>query len=398
MAEACYREPYLPASYKLVPFKAISVESQHGRRGAEGEFPFGENTAYADLGRKLRRYTIRARFDSNNHVLEAAALIAAVEFPGPGVLVHPTRGVIASAACVSLKVSDRIEDEGGVTYVDMEFVEANNWPNGLSLVSQLLGLAISPIIATSRTNFSATYAPTNAQPFRKEAVINAAQDQIVAIASAYAEVTATVADQTARNRILYDLEMLANDDIMASDTQIMDKGIALGMNAVALNISGQRQFEVFRALANGAAKTSTFLNPAKSMEDVVYSNVRIIAAAYMAQGAFEAQDVRLDTIFEYLDVIDTLLSQEISIARENCNNCLFLELTKFRNDVATQLHRKAYNAPTLIQYNFNGPVHPLVAAYSIYADGKKHRQLEVFNLIANNGRIGPQVAAAIGGI
>ena len=37
MAEACYKEPYLPGSFKFIPFKAIEASSEHGRRGAEGE-------------------------------------------------------------------------------------------------------------------------------------------------------------------------------------------------------------------------------------------------------------------------------------------------------------------------------------------------------------------------
>src|SRR5262245_39833440 len=89
---------YLPASFNGVPFYCTEASSEHGRRGSEGEFPFGENTAYADLGRRIRTYTLSAVFRGDNHVREATALIAVCEAPGPGVLVHPTRGIV-SAAC-----------------------------------------------------------------------------------------------------------------------------------------------------------------------------------------------------------------------------------------------------------------------------------------------------------
>ena len=104
MALGCYTAPYLPASFKGVPFEALTAESEHGRRGAEGEFPFGEQTAYADLGRKIRRYSLKARFVLNSHVDDSAALIAACESPGSGALAHPTRGIV-NAACTSCKVS-----------------------------------------------------------------------------------------------------------------------------------------------------------------------------------------------------------------------------------------------------------------------------------------------------
>lgn len=393
MAIGCYEEPYLPASFKFVSFKAVEATSNHGRRGAEGEFPFGENTAYADLGRRIRTYSITARFDENNHVLQAAALIAACETTGPGVLVHPTRGVILSAAVKSLKVTDKIETDGGVTYVDLEFVEANNWPNGLSLVGQLLGLGLSAIIDASRTAFTEDYTPNNAQSFRQEAVINSAQEQIVAIRSAYAQATVGATNQQARDRILLDLDNLSVDNTMASNTSTMDRGLALGMQAVAISLAGTDKFDVFRVLANGASLTSSFQNPAKDIENAIYSNVRIIAAAYMAQGLLEASELRTGDIFTMLDIIESLLSQEIAIARSVCSNYLYLALTQFRNETIAVLYSKAYNAPSLVSYDFSSRVHPVVAAYSIYNDSKRHRDLEALNIISNSGRIGSPVIA-----
>ena len=393
MAEACYRAPYLPASFKLVPFKAIEATSEHGRRGAEGEFPFGEQTAYADLGRRIRTYTIQARFDSNRHVLEAAALIAACELPGPGVLTHPTRGVIASAACRSLKVTDRVEEDQGVTYVDLEFVEANNWPNGLSLIGQLAGLVLSTVIGQSRASFTSRYAPASIQPFRQAPVVGAAQWQVGAIRGAYEQATVAQETDQARQRILLDLRNLETDASMAAAPATMDRGLALGMNAVALALHGRDKFRAFRGIANGAARQSSFLPPARDAEDAIYSNVRIIAAAYMAEGAIEEQDIRTGEVFAQLDVIQSLLDQEIAYAREVCDNHLFAQLTKFRDETIAQLYRKAYDAPGLVEYKFGGRVHPLVAAYSVYGDAKRHRELETLNLIGAAGQIGPGVAA-----
>lgn len=396
MALGCYTPLYLPASYKLVPFKAEDVSSEHGRRGAEGEFPFAEQTGYADLGRRIRTYSIRARFDGNDHIAASAALITACEAPGPGVLTHPTRGVILSAACRSLKVTDRVEEEQGVTYVDLEFVEANNWPNGLSLVGQLLGLVISTVITASRTSFSSRYQPTTVQSFRQAAVVNAAQDQIGTIRTAYASATTGQDNDVARQRILLDLDNLRADQALAAQTDYMDKGIALGLNAVALELAGREKFRVFRNIANGAARTSTFQSPAADAENAVYSDVRVIAAAYMAEGALEEQNVRTGEVFEQLDVIDALLTQEMQYARAICDNYLYVQLAEFRTQAIAQLFSKAYDSPGLVEYNFSGNVHPLVAAYAIYGDAKQHRELEALNIVSSTGRIGPGVVAERG--
>jgi len=83
---------YVPASFKGVGFNCTEVDIEGGRRGAEGEFPFGEITAYADLGRKIQVYHLTAVFRADDHVFDSHSLFQACQSPGPGVLVHPTRG------------------------------------------------------------------------------------------------------------------------------------------------------------------------------------------------------------------------------------------------------------------------------------------------------------------
>lgn len=399
MSIGCYTEPYLPASFKAVPFVAIEATSEHGRNGAEGEFPFNESTAYADISRKIRKYTLRARFAENSHVLDAALLIAAVELKGPGPLVHPTRGVIVSAACTKIKTTDKIEEEGGVTYVDLEFVEANVWPNGLSLVGQLLGLAIAPIITQARTHFNANYAPTEIQAFRSAAVVAFAQDQVELITTQYIAATSTtLANDRDRNRIVYDLQSVASNTDLGADPTTMDRALALGMNAVAQNVSGSDKFDVFRTLANGAAGVSTFNTPASTAENSIYVLIRVAAAAYMAEGALESDEYRTGQLFAQLDVINAVLDEEKLNARNICDNALFIALSDFQIDVGAQLSEKAYNAPGLVEYDFGGQVHPLVAAYAIHGDAKKHRSLEELNVVGRLGRMGPTVVGTRTGI
>lgn len=397
MAEACYKEPYLPGSFKFIPFKAIEASSEHGRRGAEGEFPFGEVTGYADLGRRIRTYSISARFDGNNHVLMAAALIAVCELPGPGILVHPTRGVIVSAAIRSLRVTDKVEDEQGVTYVDMDFVEANVWPNSLSLVGQLLGLVLGLIIGTSRNHFRSSYKIAEIQSFRRIPVVSAAQQQMLNIRREYVAIPPDPDDLETRNSIINDMTIIATEYDAASDTETMDRGLALGMQAVADQLEGVAKFNAFRRLANGAAKQSSFGAPASLAENAIYSNVRVIAASYMSQAVLESDELNTGQIFDQIDVTTAIFDQELQYARGLCDNDLFLEIGKFRDSSLAKMYDKAYNAPGVKAFNFSSGVLPVVAAYSIYGDAKRHRELEQLNVVRRDGKFAPSVAASLSG-
>lgn len=386
MAQGCYRPQYLTGSFKGISFKSEEVSSEHGRRGAEGEFPFGENTAYADLGRRIRTYSVSARFDSSDHIAEARALITVCEGKGPGVLVHPTRGVVTSAACRSLRVKDSVEEQQGVTYVEMDFVEANNWSNGITLTANLLGLQLTAIISPARASFLLTYTPTKVPFFRLDAIINNAQFQIGFIALEYFNATPTKSDQLARNRIYSDINRVSMEDDLAKDPATMDKTIALGLQAIASEVSGVDKFNTFRRIANNAAKTSTFTSIASDTENAVYSTTRIISAAYMTQGVLEATGQSTGSVFAQLDAIDAILADEEVFTRQSCNNEMFLAVRDFRITSSAQLLENAYSSPGLVGYNFSGSVHPVAAAYAIYGDAKQHRALEVFNRVGYTGR------------
>lgn len=385
-------DSYLPASFNGVPFHCLEASSEHGRRGAEGEFPFGENTAYADLGRRIRTYTLNGVIRDDNHVLIATALIAACELPGPGILVHPTRGIL-NVACRSIRVDDRIEEEAGVTYVDMEFVEGNIWPNGLSLVGSLLGLVLGTIIGVSSTSFKSRYRPREVSPVRRNQAIDIGQYSVKIISDSYERSIQTKNDNK-KWRALFDLRTVQEDDILASDPNIMDKAITLGMAALSTEIEGREKFSTFKSFANWAAQPVTLPGAAGDAEDSVYSHIRIQSAAYMAQGTIETDYTRMNDAISNLDAITSILEDEAINARDRCDNELYLEIENFKTEIQSILYRKTYNLPKLLEYNFNGGVHPLVAAYALYGNAKRHRELELRNIVDANGRIGPFVVAA----
>lgn len=385
MAEACYKDPYLQASFKGVTFRAIEATSEHGRRGAEGEFPFGEQTAYADLGRKIRVYTIQGRFDGNDHVQQAKRLIDACEGKGPGVLVHPTRGVISLAACRSIRVTDSMEEGQGVTTLDLEFVEANVWPNGVGFFGQLAGSALGAIIAPIRAHSLALYQPKKVPAFRASAVIQTAQDQVRNVLREYSTATANDLTGASRSRVINDLTRLSQDQRLGADAANMDKGLSLGMAAIARNLRGADKFSAFRRLANGAAKGATMPGVSGASQNAVYSLVRVTAASYMVEAVMEQGAANSADIFSQIDVIETLLLGEQDYARQTCDNGLFMAISEFKTQAMGQMLQKAYAAPGVARYNFNGSVHPLVAAYSVIGDAKRHRDLEAMNVIAANG-------------
>ena len=374
---------YVPASFKGVPFYSTDADVEGGRRGAEGEFPFGEDTAYADLGRKIRVYHLTAVFREDDHVSDSSALFAACESTGPGTLVHPTRGT-AMVACRSIKVSDKIEEEAGQSSAEMEFVEANSI-GGFAGV--LFGIISSNLNTTSRDSFLRDYQPQQvAQPWRGD-IINTAQRLVDAVATTVVQ-TMPVNASTQNWRDAIRIQEVAQDDGLATSGTNVTTALSNGFIIVAESVSDPAdEFKIMRRLANQASGSSTIPPGVDDQsEEAVLSRHRVLAAIGMSEAAMARSYTYVDEALQAMDAVLAVLEDEAQVAYANCDNPLFLELRKYATEFNRMMNDLAYRLPPLIAVDFMGGVHPLVAAYVIYNDATRHRDLEARNMIDANGR------------
>jgi len=380
----------VPASFKGVGFWCTEADIQGGRRGAEGEFPFGEHTAYADLGRKIRVYALTAVFRDDNHVWDSQALFSACESPGPGILVHPTRGTVM-VACRSVKVKDKLEEAAGETTAELEFVEASIGFSGI--VGSIFGIISTALRATSQTSFLRDYNPVRAsQPWRAD-VINKAQSLLTSTAT-IAKQTLTETSPSTEWRDVLHMEEVANDDGLAASAAIVDDVMVDGFDIITRNvIDATRKFESFRRLANVAQTASNLpAGYATDSDEAVVSRHRILAAIGMAEAAMGRKYVTIHECLAAMDAVMAVFDDEAQAAYLECDNALFMEIKKYSTQFAKMMNDLSYRLPGVVRVNFSGGVHPLVAAYAIYGNAKRHRELEERNIVDANGRFGMIVA------
>lgn len=374
---SCHKDQYLQASYNGVAFEAMEVTSEHGRRSAIGEFPFSNTTGAVDMGRKVRRYTMTARLADDDHEARSIALIAACELPGPGILIHPTRGIL-NVTCENLRVRNQIIDRQGITEIDLTFVEFNLWENGFGLVGSLLGLVLRPLLAASSESFAANYSPRSEPVYLQDDVI----DQAEGTAERYRQEYDRQGNPDPRASA--DMQQVADDETLATSTAVMDDLVRLGSAAIAQKAATPVEtYESFRRLANWAA-TSRVSDTTSGQS--LAAHVRITSGGYMAQAALDREYQTVTQALAALDQVIAVLTEEARIAYDACQNALYLELQTFMADFTRQMYQLAYGSPRRQQYNFNGLVSPLVAAYAIWDDATRAREIGI-------GPVGPTVLA-----
>lgn len=393
MSGACYRpsDNYLPASFKGVPFEAESADSEHGRRGAEGEFPFGETPAYADLGRRIRSYSLRAIFQTNNHRLESEALIAACESRGAGLLVHPTRGPVM-AACRSARVTDSPKDAAGVTYIELDFVEANEAASGLGLVGSLTTLAISGFIAAASGSFRRNYSPSTVRTYNVPAVIATMNEAVDQLREGYLIVSAGD-DSKKRWDTVRDFNSVQLDEFVLYDVDNAVNVVRNSFSQIDAAATGSAKFEVLRRIINWSSQSSGLAGESATSQNSVFTVIRLLASAYLAKAFTEEAANTIDEALMEYDQIMTVLEQEAELANEGCaDNELFLSIRTFTTSAARVLLERAYNSPTLVVYAFPGNVHSLVAAWEIFGNASRSTTLEGRNK-GPSWAVGPKIIA-----
>ncbi|MBN8486368.1 MAG: DNA circularization N-terminal domain-containing protein [Burkholderiales bacterium] len=110
------------ASFRGVRFHVLANDSAVGRRGALHEYPGRDEPWLEDLGRRARQWTLDAVVLGSDYAAQRDRLIAAVEQPGPGPLVHPQCGLV-QASVLDCRISESTQAQL-VARFTLTFVEA----------------------------------------------------------------------------------------------------------------------------------------------------------------------------------------------------------------------------------------------------------------------------------
>ena len=110
------------ASFRGVPFYFVDVEGNSGRRAIPHAYPKKEVGWTEDHGAVLTQQQINGIVLGSDYQAQFNRLLAALNTPGPGELVHPWFGVQrVQAGKVTHKLST---EEGGIAYISFEVFEA----------------------------------------------------------------------------------------------------------------------------------------------------------------------------------------------------------------------------------------------------------------------------------
>lgn len=132
---------FLQGSFRGVPFVVLGNGGQTGRKQAVHDYPYRDTPWVEDLGRRGRLYRITGFLCGTTCYVQRDLLISASEASEPGLLIHPTIGIIR-AACMSFEWRER-DGVTGVVDIQLELLEQRN------LLTSLVKTSLDAAVATA---------------------------------------------------------------------------------------------------------------------------------------------------------------------------------------------------------------------------------------------------------
>ena len=172
-----YADQLRDASFRGVPFQVQAADLDAGRRVQVHDYPQRDTPRVEDLGRAAREIAVDGFLIGADYIAQANRLLAAVETPGAGTLVHPWLGSMQVALSTPARV--RFDAALGMATVSMSFVEAGDlvFPSSSSSTQSVTRLTADGLASAAIEDFSSTFTVIGLQSF----VAAAAQGRLSAM-------------------------------------------------------------------------------------------------------------------------------------------------------------------------------------------------------------------------
>lgn len=380
-------------SFRGVPFQVRGAGQDAGRRVALHEYPQRDMPYAEDLGRKRREFSLEAYVVGPTMAQQRDALIAAIEQPGPGTLVHPYRGslLVVVTAC---RITETTE-AGGLATFALTFVEA--------------GAALNPAAAIDTAGRVAERAATAraaaAEAFARAFTV-AGQPAFVAVA-AEGWLGRALSDLEGLTRFLggLDLPLLAE---FALDGQRLASGLARLLSAPGdLAARIQARFQALLALpasplaalralqklfnfgregqAVAYAAPAVATTPARQQQSAnEAATTALVRQSAVIQAAEASARVEFATFEEAASWRETLASA-LEAEAEAADDALYPALVDLRAAVVADITARGADLARLVNVRQAGTLPALVVAHRLYGDAARAGEIVVRNALRHPG-------------
>jgi prophage DNA circulation protein len=382
-----WRDSLKTAKFRGVPFGVEAAELEGGRRGAKHEYPQRDVPFVEDLGRKARIFPIEAFVVGDDYLTARDALIAALETPGAGELIHPHYGV-RRVIGTTFRIRES-SDAGGMARFGITFEETESAPQiptstpaapeALTASADVAGGAIG-------ADFEVAYL-VDGQPALAleslQAVVQSAADAmddaftpLMAAEQGLASLKRGIGDLTA------DLDALVRAplEVISTTSGILDSLTSLAVTPRRAITALLAVYGFTPSADRPPATTATRVREQENYDALL----RLIRLLSVLQAARLAPDATYDTYDDATAVRDSLC-EALDEQAEGSGDEAFTALEQLRADLVRAVPGEEGDLPHLMRYTPGYQLPSLVLTHRLYGELSRETDLLARNRIARPG-------------
>ena len=355
-------------SFRGVAFVIDNDDLDFGRRVVKHEFPLRDEVIAEDLGKKAREHSVTVFVIGDDYLDKRDALIAAIEKPGAGTLVHPYYGTLnVTVSSSRVRHSTR---EGGYCRFTLSFFITPPEPVLQSVDTQsAVKSSVAESLAQSINDFGSNFDMLGAANDLVQGVVDDVSDVMSSVDSVVSGVTSNIT-----NLITAPFDMGA---AITGAFSSVRTALKTPLNAL----------QVYRGLfsAGDSAQPVPTTTPSRVQQsDSIAATHAIVQQAAVASACLMSAELTYDSLDDAVTLRDELLGAIDTQMNKPMGEDLYAAFADMRAAVVVDLRTRGMQLPRLVTHMPQTTLPALVVAQQLYGDAT--REVEI---IARNGIVHP---------
>lgn len=381
-----WRDQLQPASFRGVEFHAVQRSGTFGRRNQVHEYPFRDLPYVEDLGRMARSFRISGFLIGPDCLRQRDALIAAIEQPGPGKLVHPTHGEM-NVSVVGGVVLDESDLEAGAVRITFNVTESGElrFPSADAATQDVVARRADTAGAALKAATARKLNTRDLPAFAENLAVGRAQRVLDTVQKAAALVTT----RDKRGALLSAIALLQPDLAASLRTPIDFATRAYSLLEGLFNgLRGDDRDAVLDSLADfGRAEAQWPAFTTTRRRDAANRS----AIEELVRGAAAIAEARTAALTEFNDyqgatmLRDRVVDRIDGVADTTNDDVLFSALANLRAAVVRDINARGADLARVATLTPPRTLPALVLAYGLYEDAGRDAELVQRNRIQHPG-------------
>jgi prophage DNA circulation protein len=367
-----WRDQLQKGKFRDAEFYTEADDGIIGRRVQVHEYPLRDKPYVEDLGRKGRQFTLDLYVLGDDYMAARDRLIAAIEKPGPGPLVHHWLGLM-QASVVDCRISHSTR-EGGMCRFAVTFIEGgeNTYPSALTDTRNYVNTQADACILAEIDAFATGFSIAGVASFVSSAASTIASggiDHLIAVAGVYFGgvalgnfITQAMSLKSSVSTLLGTPKTFAQrwTGLLGSLFEIDDSNPVKGVAA-------------YKALTTYGS-TLPAISPATAQRKRQAANQTALLGLIQRSALIEESRVTRLREFDSYDRAAAArddLADRLDTAMATAPDTVYLSLQGLRAAVAQDITTRSADLSRVIRYTPKTTLPALVVAHQLYGDATK---------------------------